>query len=168
MHAHFTMIAIDMRSLSNQRSQMAHKSWTLAVVLSFLSIVPQSISNPIQYPGTSGYTVLGGGSSTSSTPAEVDPEDFSAIKNVATIGDSYAAGIGAGSRRDFSCSRYDHSYPYLLASYEGLENATFQFLACSGALSTDVLAKQVPKINGIVDVVHTQERLLPRSSLIIL
>ena len=137
----------------------------LAVLLSFLCFIPQTISNPIQNPEISGYTGLSGGTS---TPAEVDPEDFSAIKNVATIGDSYAAGIGAGVRTDFSCSRYDHSYPALLASYEGLENATFQFLACSGALSTDVLAKQVPKINGIVDMVHTQEQILPRSSLIIL
>ena len=136
--------------------------WAIAITLFLFSNVPQTRCKPIQNPAISGYTGLGGGGNTGSsgssssgttTATEFDPEDFSAIKTFATIGDSYAAGIGAGLRTDYKCSRYDHSYPALLASYEGLENATFQFLACSGALSTDILANQVPAINGIVDAV---------------
>lgn len=149
---------------------MAQIQWILAVSLPLFYIIPQTLSNPIQVLEISGYTGLGGSGtsvSTGTTSNVVDPEDFSAIKTVATIGDSYAAGIGAGLRTDWSCSRYDHAYPALLASYEGLANATFQFLACSGALSTDVLAKQVPAINGIVDMVRVREQLLPRSVLMI-
>ena len=142
---------------------MQPMQWALAITLFFFSSVPQTRCKPIQNPEISGYTGLGGSgtsgstSTGSTTATEPDPEDFSAIKTIATIGDSYAAGIGAGLRTDYKCSRYDHSYPALLASYEGLENATFQFLACSGAKSTDILANQVPAINGIVDAVRHRE-----------
>ena len=82
-----------------------------------------------------------------------DPEDFSGIKQIVSIGDSYAAGIGAGARIDWACSRYDHSYPALLVQDERLTNAAFQFLACSGATAVDILNKQIPNMKSPIDAV---------------
>ena len=64
-----------------------------------------------------------------------DPNDLSFIKKWAAIGDSYAAGIGAGNRVAYSCSRYDSSYPNLLNVQLGEDTTDidFTFIACSGA-----------------------------------
>ena len=81
------------------------------------------------------------------------PFDHSNIKSLASLGDSFAAGIGAGKRLggwgDWYCSRYDSSYPSLLNSDPSLgDNAgrTFQYFACSGAITTDVTTKQVTSL----------------------
>ncbi len=70
-----------------------------------------------------------------------DPTDPSWIENYAAIGDSYAAGIGAGDvlsgNGDVACSRYDGAYPVLLNNSFGAQSK-FQFLACSGDESTHV------------------------------
>lgn len=64
-----------------------------------------------------------------------DPEDLSFIKKWAAIGDSYAAGIGAGNVVDRGCSRYDSSYPNLVNVQLGQDTSSidFTFIACSGA-----------------------------------
>ncbi|KAF2490541.1 SGNH hydrolase [Lophium mytilinum] len=81
---------------------------------------------------------------------------YSWVRTFASIGDSYAAGLGAGNRIDWSCSRYDHSYPSLLNSKTFLgdnPNRTHQYLACSGATSEEVLAKQVSALDEDLDVI---------------
>jgi hypothetical protein len=79
--------------------------------------------------------------------------EFPWIKKFSSIGDSYAAGLGAGPRVDYSCSRYGHSYPSLLhSSYLGDDRGrTHQFLACSGAKTGDVL-KQIPALEQDIDL----------------
>ncbi|KAF2868500.1 SGNH hydrolase-type esterase domain-containing protein [Massariosphaeria phaeospora] len=79
---------------------------------------------------------------------------FPWIRNFASIGDSYAAGLGAGSRMDWLCSRYAQSYPNMLhTSLLGPNSArTHQFLACSGASSTEILDKQVPALGPDIDL----------------
>ncbi|KAM0691538.1 hypothetical protein Q7P36_007737, partial [Cladosporium allicinum] len=79
---------------------------------------------------------------------------------MAAIGDSYSAGIGAGNRLDEGddrlCSRYDHSYPYLLNQDGWLGDAsarTFQFVSCSGAVTKDVLETQIPRIDGNQEII---------------
>ena len=64
-----------------------------------------------------------------------DPDDLTFINKWAAIGDSYAAGIGAGNVLDKSCSRYDSSYPNLVNVQLGKDTADidFTFIACSGA-----------------------------------
>lgn len=64
-----------------------------------------------------------------------DPDDLSFIKKWAAIGDSYAAGIGAGNVVDKSCSRYDGSYANLLNVQLGEDTTDidFTYIACSGA-----------------------------------
>jgi lysophospholipase L1-like esterase len=80
--------------------------------------------------------------------------DLSWIQKIASIGDSYAAGLGSGRRLDFSCSRYEQSYPNIV--YDSLRlsapNRTHQFLACSGADTTEILAKQVSALDTDVDL----------------
>ncbi|KAJ4991738.1 fibronectin type III domain protein [Stagonosporopsis vannaccii] len=79
----------------------------------------------------------------------LDDVDLSWIQNMASIGDSYAAGLGSGNRVDFSCSRYSAAYPNIL--HQSFRNhgwsTTHQSLACSGADSSEVLAKQIPALN---------------------
>lgn len=78
-----------------------------------------------------------------------DATYLSWIMNIASVGDSYAAGLGSGKRVDFSCSRYNTAYPSII--HESLRgygsNTTHQSLACSGADTSEILAKQVPALN---------------------
>jgi lysophospholipase L1-like esterase len=79
---------------------------------------------------------------------------FPWIQKFASIGDSYSAGLGSGDRLDWSCSRYAYSYPnFLHTSLLGDDaNRTHQFLACSGATSTEILEKQVPALADNLDL----------------
>ena len=67
--------------------------------------------------------------------------DLSWVDTYAAIGDSYAAGIGAGkpleTKEDRDCKRYDGAYPVLI-NESFFQNTTFQFLACSGDQSSHV------------------------------
>lgn len=86
--------------------------------------------------------------SLSSTPR------FPWIKNFASIGDSYSAGLGSGHRLDWSCSRYSSSYPNILhTSLLGEDsNRTHQFLSCSGATTQEILQKQIPALSTNLDL----------------
>jgi lysophospholipase L1-like esterase len=59
------------------------------------------------------------------------------------LGDSYSSGVGAGSYDDASgdCRRSTVAYPQLWAEANAPES--FDFLACSGATTTDVLDSQL-------------------------
>lgn len=102
--------------------------------------------------------------------ADFDEYDFSAIKKMAALGDSFSAGIGAGNRlgkaldidnvanhySDWWCSRYDNSYPYLLNKGLGdlnTQGGKFQFLSCSGAQTQEVIETQVDKMDADQDVI---------------
>ena len=78
-----------------------------------------------------------------------DPGDLSFIKTWAAIGDSYAAGIGAGNRLQYSCSRYDSSYPNLINVQLGEDTSDidFTFIACSGA-EIPAITKQANSLSG--------------------
>jgi lysophospholipase L1-like esterase len=79
---------------------------------------------------------------------------FPWIQKFASIGDSYSAGLGSGDRLDWSCSRYAYSYPNILHStlLGDDANRTHQFLACSGAASSEILMKQVPILRDNLDL----------------
>jgi hypothetical protein len=79
---------------------------------------------------------------------------FPWVKSFGSIGDSYSAGLGSGERLDWSCSRYASSYPHIMhTSLLGEDaNRTHQFLACSGATSTEILEKQVPALTDNLDL----------------
>jgi lysophospholipase L1-like esterase len=76
-----------------------------------------------------------------------DPVDYVAL------GDSYSSGLGAGAYDPASgdCSRSPHAYPALWAASNA--PATFTFVACSGATTSDVRAEQLPALTGAADLV---------------
>nr|MDT0660269.1 SGNH/GDSL hydrolase family protein [Micromonospora sp. DSM 115978] len=60
------------------------------------------------------------------------------------LGDSYSSGVGAPPYMDTDCRRSKQSYPVLFEQASGFYS--FDFVACSGATTQDVLAKQVPAV----------------------
>ncbi|KAF2474074.1 SGNH hydrolase [Lindgomyces ingoldianus] len=92
--------------------------------------------------------------STEQVPLKIPDAKYPWIRRYASIGDSYAAGLGSGSRIDWSCSRYNNSYPNILhASFLGDDpKRNHQFLACTGAASTDVIEKQIPALHDNLDL----------------
>jgi len=82
--------------------------------------------------------VLGG----TQLAAAAEPVDYVAL------GDSYAAGVGAGTGE---CGRTDASYPARYAAAAGV--ASFTFVACSGATTAGVLADQVRAVSRTTDLV---------------
>jgi lysophospholipase L1-like esterase len=95
-----------------------------------------------------------------------DPTDYSWVKSLAAIGDSFTAGIGAGKnvggvydnkkangdRDSYSCSRYDLSYPMLVNRVIGPSVKEFQFPACSGDRSGKIF-DQVNALKENIDMV---------------
>ncbi|CAN9374987.1 unnamed protein product [Alternaria alternata] len=79
---------------------------------------------------------------------------FPWIQRFASVGDSYSAGLGSGDRLDWLCSRYAQSYPNILQTslLGDNPNRTHQFLACSGATSTEILEKQIPALQDNLDL----------------
>lgn len=66
----------------------------------------------------------------------------------AALGDSYAAGDGAGSSKLLPdlCARFSGAYPVHVAKNDKLDFAGFRNLACGGATTTSVLKTQVYRI----------------------
>ncbi|MET7681839.1 SGNH/GDSL hydrolase family protein [Streptomyces sp. NPDC005423] len=64
------------------------------------------------------------------------------------LGDSYSSGVGAGSYigSSGSCDRSTKAYPYLWAAAHS--PSTFDFTACSGARTSDVLASQLTPLTS--------------------
>ncbi|KAJ4230942.1 hypothetical protein NW759_002925 [Fusarium solani] len=91
---------------------------------------------------------------------DYDPQDFSWVKKMGAIGDSFTAGIGAGSplgsfwgnRADWKCSRYDQAYPNVV--YDEISDSVekFQYLACSGDRSTGIY-DQVKELDDDMDFI---------------
>lgn len=52
---------------------------------------------------------------------------------------------------DYACSRYDNAYPNLINDDARLgynnTDRDFQFRSCSGAVTSDILEKQIPNIS---------------------
>ena len=114
------------------------RSWPISMnifsVLAFLTGVLYAIPNP-----------------------PLDLYDQTWVRKWASIGDSYASGLGSGARIDYGCSRYSSGYAMLLMNDPRIgakANVTaFQNLACSGTKTSDILSKQVPKLQDGLDVV---------------
>ncbi|MGW2250432.1 SGNH/GDSL hydrolase family protein [Kitasatospora sp. NPDC001660] len=76
-----------------------------------------------------------------------------AAVNYVALGDSYSAGVGAGSYLgdSGSCKRSTNAYPYLWRSANS--PSSFKFVACSGARTGDVLNGQVSALNSSTTLV---------------
>jgi hypothetical protein len=76
--------------------------------------------------------------------------DFSWVTRYAAVGDSFAAGIGIGTLLTDSdasaCSRYDGAYP--LKVQQEVQAKIFDFTACSGDTSKDIVQTQIAKLSN--------------------
>ncbi|MGF1647682.1 MAG: SGNH/GDSL hydrolase family protein [Kineosporiaceae bacterium] len=79
--------------------------------------------------------------------AAAEPVDYVAL------GDSYSAGLGARSYDPASgdCSRSSNAYPAMWAAANA--PATFAFVACSGATTSDVRSEQLSALTDATDLV---------------
>jgi lysophospholipase L1-like esterase len=83
-------------------------------------------------------------------PASADP--VAAAGKYVALGDSYASGTGAGDYGDSGgCKRSANSYAQLWASANA--PSAFAFVACSGAVTSDVLAEQVGALTPDTELV---------------
>jgi lysophospholipase L1-like esterase len=72
--------------------------------------------------------------------------------NYVAMGDSYSSGVGTGSYTlDSACKRSVYAYPYLFTQKHTI--GSFAFVACSGATTSDLIAKQVPALNASTNLV---------------
>ena len=72
--------------------------------------------------------------------------------NYVAMGDSYSSGVGTGSYTlDSTCKRSVYAYPYLFMQKHKM--GSFQFVACSGAKTTDLIAKQLSALSASTNLV---------------
>lgn len=76
-----------------------------------------------------------------------------AAEGYVALGDSYSSGVGSGSYISSSgdCKRSTKAYPYLWAAAHS--PSTFNFTACSGARTGDVLAGQLGPLSSATGLV---------------
>jgi len=75
----------------------------------------------------------------------------SAAVSYVALGDSYASGLGAGNYSGGSCDRSSGAYPQLWANAN--HPASFAFVACSGATTTDVINNQISALSSATTLV---------------
>jgi lysophospholipase L1-like esterase len=92
-----------------------------------------------------GVSVLGHAATAEETPA--------AAAAYVALGDSYSSGVGAGSYDEASgdCRRSTVAYPELWAQANA--PSSFDFTACSGATTSDVLASQLDPLSSATTLV---------------
>ena len=78
------------------------------------------------------------------------PASASSVNYVA-LGDSYASGLGAGSYSGGSCDRSANAAAQLWANANS--PASFAFVACSGATTSDVINNQISALNSATTLV---------------
>jgi lysophospholipase L1-like esterase len=78
------------------------------------------------------------------------PAQAASTIDYVALGDSYSSGVGAPGQSG-SCLRSNYSYAAQWASRNS--PASFQFLACGGATTDDVLDTQVPAMRSGADLV---------------
>jgi hypothetical protein len=73
--------------------------------------------------------------------------------NYVALGDSYSSGVGAGDyiSSSGSCDRSTNAYPELWAAAN--DPASFAFVACSGATTTDIIDNQLSALNDNTSLV---------------
>ena len=88
---------------------------------------------------------------TGAAAAQASP--LAAATGYVALGDSYSSGVGSGSYISSSgdCDRSTKAYPYLWQAAHA--PASFSFMACSGAKTTDVLNNQLGTLSASTGLV---------------
>jgi lysophospholipase L1-like esterase len=117
-----------------------------ALVSMVATVLSGSASAAASQLTVSGGTVSGGSN-------ERSPETpLAETLNYAALGDSYSSGVGAPPYDlDASCQRSSRSYPPLWSAAH--HSTSFEFLACSGTKTADVLVTQIPALRPSTDLV---------------
>ncbi len=71
--------------------------------------------------------------------------------NYVALGDSYSSGVGTRTFFEPTCKRSLYAYPELIAAQR--PNTSLTFVACSGAITTDVLNRQVSSLSASTNIV---------------
>ena len=80
------------------------------------------------------------------------PSAAAAADNYVALGDSYSSGVGTNSYTlGSSCKRSAYAYPYLLSQQR--PNTSLNFVACSGATTTDVMSNQISAVTSTTNIV---------------
>src|SRR5215469_7264422 len=99
-----------------------------------------------------GILTIGTALAVAATSAAV-PAHAATNVNYVALGDSYASGVGAGNyySSSGSCDRSPNAYPALWAAANS--PASFTFVACSGAKTSDVINSQLTALNSSTTLV---------------
>ena len=77
--------------------------------------------------------------------------------NYVALGDSYSSGVGTNSYSlSSSCLRGVYAYPYLVSQQR--PNTSLNFVACSGATTTSLMASQIQAVNCVDEHRHRHDR----------
>jgi lysophospholipase L1-like esterase len=80
------------------------------------------------------------------------PAGAAAADRYAALGDSFSSGVGTGSYTlSSSCKRGVFAYPYLVAQQR--TNTTLDFVACSGATTSSLMASQIQAVTSTTSIV---------------
>ena len=80
------------------------------------------------------------------------PAGAVAADRYVALGDSFSSGVGTGSYTlSSSCRRSVYAYPYLVA--QGRPGTTLDFVACSGATTSSLMASQIQAVNATTTIV---------------
>ncbi|MEU7577443.1 SGNH/GDSL hydrolase family protein [Streptomyces sp. NPDC041068] len=85
--------------------------------------------------------------------ADQPADQRAAATGYVALGDSYSSGVGAGSYDGSSCKRSSRAFPALWAAANS--PSSFNFAACTGARTGDVLANQLGSLGagtGLVSI----------------
>lgn len=85
------------------------------------------------------------------TPVSAETVDANAETNYVALGDSFTSGLGTRDYYDDDCKRGPAAYPELWADSHTV--GSFDFVACAGATTADVLANQVSALAPETDLV---------------
>ncbi|MFE3519357.1 SGNH/GDSL hydrolase family protein [Streptomyces sp. NPDC059166] len=83
-------------------------------------------------------------------PAHAQTSAYDSTTKYVAMGDSYSAGVG-GATTDLDCGRSPQGYPALWAKAHGI--TSFTDVTCGGAVTVDVLSKQLSGLSADTDVV---------------
>jgi lysophospholipase L1-like esterase len=80
------------------------------------------------------------------------PAGASAADRYVALGDSFSSGVGTGSYTlSSSCKRGVYAYPYLVAQQR--PDTTLDFVACSGATTSSLMASQIQAVTATTSIV---------------
>jgi GDSL-like Lipase/Acylhydrolase family len=80
------------------------------------------------------------------------PAGAAAADRYVALGDSFSSGVGTGSYTlSSSCRRSIYAYPYLVSQQR--PNTSLDFVACSGATTSDLMANQIQTVTATTSIV---------------